>query len=152
MGVSGLPRAHNRKTEFSAGQSALALRFSQNLGESFHGIGLLEQGKAVVPLFDQNVTVPARQHDREVRPTFAESAPELYAAHAGHHHVGEDNIKVVLIAEMLQRFFRGRGQGGLKPQVAKQLSGEGADILIILHHKHTAAAAVRRGVMGRHFP
>lgn len=57
---------------------------------------LLEKLEALRAFFCRNMTVPACQHDREAWEAAAQFIDKLGARHAGHDHISENVVELVI--------------------------------------------------------
>ena len=106
-------------------------------------VGLVQQLKAMPPLFGQDVAVAGCQHYRKLRIALPDLPAQLDTAHPRHHHVREHHIEPAgVLLDQLESLIGVRGPCGLVPKILEKLGRELAHLNVVLDHQNTASAAV----------
>jgi len=91
--------------------------------------------------------VAGHVNDREVWHSLSQLIAQLFAVHAGHDHVGDDQVKL-LLGEHSQRLLAGGRLGNVKAGALKKGARRFAQHLLVVHQKDARIAGDWRGVPG----
>ena len=107
-----------------------------------HGLGEVRGNARPTGLFDDRLVVLGAEHDdRRPKAVGAETADQLDPAHARHVHVGQDEVDVIVVGEVGERFLAVAGFGdGIEAAGVDQPHDQRADAGVVLYHQ------------GRHVP